>query len=131
LDYRSKEHGKVKHAEEAEILVDCVRRWWGEFLDDDCSTTPESWQENMKRGRWSYCHAWSAHPLVQLSEIVLGVRQAAPGWRKISFEPLLVRGEKSAGTVPTPFGTIQVEWDWTGPKPKTNIQVPPSVQLES
>jgi alpha-L-rhamnosidase len=111
-------------------VIDCVRRWWGEFVDNDCSTTPENWLDKITLGSWSFCHAWSAHPLVQFSEIKLGVRQTAPGWRKVSFDPLLVKGEKVTGTVPTPFGTINVELDWTGTEPISNIQLPPGVQLE-
>jgi hypothetical protein len=110
-------------------VIDCVCRWWGEFVDDDCSTTPENWLDKKARGIWSRCHAWSAHPLVQFSEIVLGVKQRAPGWRKISFEPLFTKGQRASGSIPTPFGLIRVEWDWTGFELKKNIQLPDGIQL--
>jgi hypothetical protein len=38
-------------------VIDCILRWWKEFVDDDCSTTPENWLEKMVRGSWSRCHA--------------------------------------------------------------------------
>ncbi len=110
-------------------VIDCIRRWWGEFLDDGCSTTPENWLNRMRRGHWSMCHAWSAHPLVHFSEIVLGVRATAPGWRQVSFDPLAAPGQKASGAVPTPFGPIQVSWDWTGPELVKDIKLPPGIQL--
>ena len=110
-------------------VADCVRRWWSEFVDAGCSTTPESWLEQVVRGTWSFCHAWSAHPLVQFSEIILGVRQRAPGWNKISFDPLMTKGQKASGSIPSPHGIIKVEWDWTGSKAIKNIQLPDGIQL--
>lgn len=112
-------------------VIDCIRRWWGEFLDADCSTTPENWLELLRRGDMSMCHAWSAHPLVHFSEILLGVRPTAPGWRKVSFDPLTTLGQKASGTVPTPYGVIRVVWDWSGPELVKSIDLPPGVQLEA
>lgn len=121
---------KRKHKYDQDI-IECVRRWWGEFVDAGCSTTPENWMDKIERGVWSFCHAWSAHPLIQFSEIILGVRQTAPGWKRVCYKPLLSRGKKVDGTVPTPFGTINVKWDWTGNKPVSNIQLPQEIQLET
>ena len=112
-------------------VIDCIRRWWGEFIDAGHSTTQEHWPEYMRRGYWSMCHAWSAHPLVHFSEIILGIRPLAPGWKRILFDPLMTRGEKASGTVPTPFGPIQVSWDWTASRPLKTIQAPEGIQIIS
>lgn len=112
-------------------VIDCIRHWWGEFIDDGCSTTPENWLERMRRGHWSMCHAWSAHPLVHFSEILLGVQPTAPGWRQVSFNPLATRGQKASGIVPTPFGPIRITWDWTGSELVKTIDLPSGVKLEA
>ena len=110
-------------------VIDNIRRWWSEFVECGLSTTPENWLEKTVPGRMSMCHAWSAHPLVHFSEILLGVRQLAPGWEKISFDPLMTPGEKVSGSVPTPFGTIEVSWDWTAAEPKKNIRLPSGIKI--
>ena len=110
-------------------IIDCIRRWWGDFLSDGCTTTPEGWPEQMDRGYWSMCHAWSAHPLYFFSEILLGVHPVEPGWKKVSFDPLPLPGRKFSGTVPTPQGTIEVECDWTGGEGRKNIRLPEGVEL--
>jgi alpha-L-rhamnosidase len=112
-------------------VINCVSRWWGEFVDNDCSTTPENWLDKIGKGIESRCHAWSAHPLVQFSEIILGVRQLDSGWSKVSFEPLLTKGQKASGSIPTPHGLISVDWDWTEAEAIKNIQLPSGVQLIS
>ena len=110
-------------------VIDCIRRWWGEFVDGGCSATPENWLERMRRGYWSMCHAWSAHPLVHFSDILLGVRQVSPGWCSIVSAPLVTPGEKLSGSVPTPFGPVHATWDWTGAEPVKNIQAPPEIRV--
>ena len=90
-------------------VVDCIRRWYSVFLDWGFSTTGENWIH--RKGATSACHAWSAHPIVHLSNIVLGITQAAPGWEKITFEPLLADGAHARGSVATPLGLVETNWE--------------------
>ena len=101
-----------------EEVIDCIYRWWGEFSAADCSTTPEGFLEQSTPGVWSYCHAWSAHPLVHFSDILLGVTQTAPGWKRIKFDPMELTGTNISGNVPTPQGNIQVTVTWRNGKPE-------------
>ena len=110
-------------------IIDCIRRWWGDYLAEGLTTTPEGWPEQMDRGCWSMCHAWSAHPLYFFSEILLGVHPVEPGWKKVVFDPLPLPGQKFSGTVPTPHGTIEVECDWTESEGRKNIRLPEGVEL--
>ena len=111
-------------------VFDCIRRWWGEFVQADCSTTPEGFLEQATPGGWSFCHAWSSHPLVHFSELLLGVRQLEPAWKKIAFEPLLIPGLDISGSVPTPFGDIQVSITWKDGKADQQITLPDGVECE-
>jgi hypothetical protein len=112
-------------------VVDCICRWWGEYVEADCSTTPENWLDNCPKGSWSRCHAWSAHPLVHFSEILLGVKQIAPGWQEVSFDPVMIEGQKFSGSIPTPSGAIHVECDWTGSNAHKTIKLPEGVILQT
>jgi hypothetical protein len=116
-----------------EEVVDCTKRWWGDFVDNGFSTTPENWGWNdpvRAWGRQSMCHAWSAHPVFHLSEITLGIVQTKPAWKEIKFSPLAVKGQKAGGSVATPYGLIKCEWDWTGEKLKTKISAPKQITVK-
>ncbi len=111
---------------EAEI-IDCIKRWWGEFLDFGVSAAPEHLlRETMLYT--SMCHAWSAHPLKFFSELLLGIRQISPGWEKIRFAPLPLPGEKISGIVPLPQGNVEITLDWSVNPPVKKITLPPGVK---
>jgi len=60
----------------------------------------------------SHSHAWSAHPLYLLMQILGGVRQTAPGWKTVEIDPVFV-GRSARVSIATPGGTIQVAWSGT------------------
>jgi alpha-L-rhamnosidase len=97
----------LKKAGRSADVVDCIGRWWGTFIDRGLSTTPEVWES--KPG-WSECHAWSAHPIVHLSETLLGVRQEGLAWRKVRIEPEFAGLDFAEGRVATPLGSIECSW---------------------
>lgn len=111
-------------------VADCIRRWWGEFVQAGCSTAPELFLEHSTPGATSFCHAWSAHPILHLSEILLGVRQLEPGWTRISFEPLLIPGLDVSGVVPTPLGDIRVSVVWHDGRAETRCEAPDGMICE-
>ena len=90
--------------------IDCIKRWWQSFIDADLGTTPEKWLERSGAGS-SRCHAWSAHPLVHLPEILLGITQNETAWKSVKFDPLLLKGYRFSGKIPTPYGNISVDID--------------------
>ncbi len=108
-------------------VIDCISRWWGEFADAGCSTTPELFLDQAQKGHSSFCHAWGAHPLVHYSEILLGVKQLSAGWNKVKIDPLLIPGLNVSGSVPTPHGAIKVSVSWHDGKPLVVKDVPESI----
>lgn len=77
----------------------------------------------------SLSHAWSAHPLFLIPRILLGVRQEAPGWKKVSAKPNFF--EKSArAKYPTPQGEIKASYS-AGPdgKPQYKLDLPDGIEL--
>ena len=111
----------LKRAGYGADVIDCIRRWWGMFLDWDVTTTPEVWQR--PQGHSSACHAWSAHPIVHFCEVLLGVRQDALAWKRIVFSPVFV-GERASGAVATPLGTVESSWQRSGETIDVTLIVP-------
>lgn len=65
-------------------------------------------------GKESHSHAWSAHPLFHLMQILGGIRQTAAAWNQVSFSPLF-EGQFAEVTVPSPHGDIHSVWERTRP----------------
>jgi len=110
-----KSHGRKRE------VIDCIRRWWGVFLNWGLSTTPEDWAHT--EGRLSACHAWSAHPVVHFHNILLGIAQNGLNWSKIDFAPVFV-GKKCRGRVATPRGTVDVSWARSGDFANVRLVLP-------
>ena len=89
-----------------------LRSYWGLMLDCGATTTWEVFQSTGPTvPAASLCHPWSGAPCYWLPAYVLGVRCAAPGWSKAVIRPLASAGiDWAKGAVPTPHGTISVEW---------------------
>jgi hypothetical protein len=79
------------------------------FVNLSCTTVPE--RHFIVR---SECHAWGAFPLYEFPRTLLGVRQAAPGWKEITIRPYTGMGSGCSGTVSTPVGDVEVAWARTG-----------------
>lgn len=56
----------------------------------------------------SDCHAWGAHPVFHYYGTLLGIRPAAPGFKRVRIQPQLGELEWAKGTMPHPAGTIAV-----------------------
>ena len=59
----------------------------------------------------SLAHGWSSGPLSWISENILGVRAAAPGFASVDLHPNLLGLAFARGTVATPHGAIAVSLD--------------------
>ena len=71
----------------------------------------------------SHSHAWSAHPLFHLMQIIGGVRQAAAAWRRIDYAPVFV-GDYGGCTVPTPLGPVTSAWRREGANVQVELALP-------
>jgi alpha-L-rhamnosidase len=73
----------------------------------------------------SLCHAWSAHPVLEFQQRLLGVTAAEPGYAKVTIEPRLCGLSHASGSVCTPRGMIEVSWRIDGGKFHLEAKVPP------
>jgi hypothetical protein len=96
---------------------------WRDMLALGLTTTPERPEPTR-----SDSHAWSAHPNYGLLATVLGIRPAAPGFRLVNIAPHLGSLRHAAGTVPHPYGNIEVELVRNGERGLTaTVTLPPGL----
>jgi alpha-L-rhamnosidase len=118
---------------EAGTLLD---RCWGGMLRLGATTFWESfrpeWIDCLEpndpifcgtQGFTSLCHPWSSGPTRWLSDHVLGVTPAAPGFAAIRVAPSCGLVAACRGTVPTPAGGIEVERDGAN----IRVHLPPGI----
>lgn len=89
-----------------------IRCRWGDMLRHGATTCYETFPGyNKKFITRSHCHAWSAAPGYFLGAYILGIRPAAEGFKKVRVDINPCGLSWANGSVPTPFGRIDVEWE--------------------
>ena len=135
--------------------LDVIRSYWGGMLDFGATTFWEDfdleWTRNAYgidqlpvpgkddihgdfgkhcyRGlRHSLCHGWAGGPAAFLTEKVLGIRPAAPGFVQAKIEPCLGGLTRVEGSQPTPFGEIELSVRKIGNKERRLLKLPKEVR---
>ena len=109
-----------------------LRDTYRPVIDAGLTTTPEALREEYSHLKQpmektllaSLCHGWSAGPCCFLPRHVLGVRPAAPGFAKVEVRPDLGDLAWARGSIPTPLGRIEVEWEIHHGKLRGHCQLP-------
>ena len=111
------------HAKE---VYDFIMREWKPFAQ--YGTTFETFT-NGANISGTHSHAWSAHPAFLLPQILSGIKQEAPAWKKVSINPNFF--ENSADiTYPTPNGNIKVAYKKSANgKYETEIITPKKIEV--
>jgi len=103
-------------------VVEVIREKWTPMAEH--GTTWENFAPRV--GDESFSHAWSAHPLYHLMQIIGGIRQSAAGWKEILFQPCFM-GDESDVSVPTPQGTIQSIWKQNEKEVNVSLSLPEGI----
>ncbi|MBK1880506.1 alpha-L-rhamnosidase C-terminal domain-containing protein [Pelagicoccus mobilis] len=147
----------LAEAGEIDTALDFISQYWGAMLDLGATTFWEDfdleWMDNAARVdelvpesekdvhgcyggycyvgyRHSLCHGWASGPTAWLSERVLGISPAEPGFQKVRIEPELGRLKWAEGTFPTPHGEIFVRHERRADGTvKTKYKLPKGVKL--
>ena len=106
--FRYYEHTALRYAEAMPDYLALLDDW-RKMLETGLTT----WAETPEPSR-SDCHAWSAHPNVNLLRYVLGVRSFSSRFEMVNIEPNLGSLEWAEGTVPHPKGDIRVRLERSG-----------------
>ena len=97
---------------------------WEQLLKENPSGLKEVWDGF----DCDYSHAWGGTPTYQLPARILGVVPVSPGFREIYFAPCLPDELTFAkGTIPTPYGNIEVCLTRKGEAIEKQIQCPRGV----
>lgn len=86
-------------------VIEYIKKDWNSMVEH--GTTWECFDP--EPGVMSHSHAWSAHPLFHLMQIIGGITQTAAGWKEIQFCPLFI-GDEGGSTIPSPRGQISSHW---------------------
>lgn len=97
---------------------------WRNMVKMHCTTCVES--ESYAR---SECHAWGSLILYELPSITLGVRPAAPGYKKVRIAPVPGYLTNASGIVKTPAGNIRVSWKIENGAFKIDYEVPQNIEV--
>ncbi len=118
-DYVLNAMAETGHRKEA---LTWMRQYWGGMLAEGATSFWESYdlrwpkdnphlslQADGTSGYFvSLAHGWSSGPAVWLMEQMLGIRPAAPGFRKVAIRPDLMGLAWAKGQQPTPQGPIKI-----------------------
>ncbi len=104
------------HAESARIDsgFQLMKTFWGYMLSRDPGST--FWEKADSKGEpaigafTSLAHGWAAGPTIALTTQVLGILPTAPGYSAYRIEPHPGTLLWAQGSVPTPHGSLQVQW---------------------
>lgn len=112
--------------EETGLYVYTDKYWdaWRNMIKMHCTTCVES--EAYSR---SECHAWGALILYELPSITLGVRPAAPEYKKVKIAPIPGYLTSVSGIVKTPVGEISVAWRIKDGSFKIDYEVPEDIEV--
>ncbi len=113
--------------------LDYIRRMWTPMIP--LGTTFEVFDTPLAidafvtgRGFTSVSHAWSAHPLFHLMNILGGVVQEAPGWDTVTFRPYFAPElDYVTVTMPSPHGFIESSWQRQNGRIAVRLKLPKGV----
>ena len=77
----------------------------------------------------SLCHAWSAHPVLEFQQRILGVTATEPGFAQARVAPHRCGLTHAAGSVCTPRGLIEVAWRVAGGKFNLTVTAPAGIEV--
>lgn len=98
----------------SKFVFDSIESIWGSMLFKGATSFWETINGADDFGKaGSLCHGWSAIPAYFYYAYILGVKPVQPGFRKFIVEPITKVFHEASGEVPTPYGTIHVEWGKT------------------
>ena len=90
---------------------------WGGMLKEGATTFWEGFDPDHKGHEHyvfydrpfgkSLCHAWGAGPAFLLPQMLFGIEPLSCSWKRFKVSP--VPGLTACGTIPTPYGNIEIE----------------------
>ncbi len=115
----------LKNGGHGREVIACIRRWWGdELAARDLTTTPEFWGLERTDYGGSRCHAWGAHPVAHVANVLLGIRPAAPAMRRVVIRPEPCGLAWARGAVRAPQGLVRCAWRRSAGGARVAVSIP-------
>jgi len=112
------ENGKGKEA--YSLLNSTSSPGWGYMIKKGYKTIWEGFKDIE-----SHSHAWNAYPARIFMEYLVGIKAAAPGFKKIDIRPYIPEDMTYAeARVPTVMGDIYARWDVDGEYLTMKVEIP-------
>ena len=121
-------------------VLDFIRRMWGpmipysttfEVFDSETPLTTKIEVFTTQRGFTSLSHAWSAHPLFHLMNILGGVVQKSAAWENITFRPYFDENLSHVHIkMPCPQGIIESSWERKDNVISVRLELPRGVRAK-
>lgn len=111
------------------LLAAIGPRSWHGMIEQGATMCMEAWSDEDKPNQdWN--HAWGGAPANLLPRWVAGVRPTAPRWQSAIVQPNPGPLEQFSCHVPTPHGSISVDWNRNNtPDRQLIVEAPPAVKL--
>jgi hypothetical protein len=103
-------------------------RSWRHMVESGTTITWEAWDEKYKPNL-DWTHAWGAAPANLLPRFVLGVQPLTSGWKEALIEPHPGSLTFASGKIPTPLGSVLVDWKNDGMF-QLSLQLPPGMSAK-
>jgi len=88
---------------------------WGSMLYNGATSFWETIKGQFDfSGGGSLCHGFSTVPAYFYQAYLLGIRPVEPGFASFQVNPVFSAVPSASGTVPTPYGNIDVSWERRG-----------------
>jgi len=100
---------------------------WQSMLDAGLTTWAERPEYPADPAR-SDCHAWSAHPNIEVFRTLLGIDTAAPGFKRVVIRPHPGDLTRLSGSIPHPQGTVSVRLEVDGSRLRAEVELPVGVE---
>lgn len=111
-------------------LTNTIRDYWGPQIHQGATTFWEAYHPQAERKTRSHCHGWSAAPTFFLTQYILGVTPAEPGYATVRIAPQPGKLKWAQGRVPTPRGIVECYWQREGNVFTLDITLPPNTPCE-
>jgi alpha-L-rhamnosidase len=99
--------------EKPQWALDFIRKYWGGQMKSPLFNG--AWHEAWDIASWttdlgSTSHGWCSGPTALLPQKILGVEPISAGWKTFSVHPNTCDLKWAKGIIPSPFGSIIVDW---------------------
>jgi len=111
-------------------IINDIRERWGMMLRYDSSTCWEVFPGFYENARTrSYCHSWSSAPGYIFIKYLLGLTPSGNGFEEMTLKIPETDLSWCEGSIPTPFGKIDVWWSMENGNKQFRAIVPEEIRI--